>query len=228
MVPPAADATRARLLDIAGPLFAQHGFRDTGIKQICDAAGCNVAAINYHFGSKQDFYAAVLAHAHRSAFSVHPMPQPRRGMAAEEEFREWVRWWIRSMLNPDKPVWLQTLMAREMVDPTSALDEMVERSVRPLFDRLFGIVRRLLPRGAGVEHARLCVHGVIGQALHYKHARPVMQRLGTMPVLDDDGLSRLATHIVEFSLGGIAAIAKTIAAKPTTKPTAKPARRRSK
>ena len=28
-----------------------------------DAAACNVAAISYHFGSKQDFYAAVLEHA---------------------------------------------------------------------------------------------------------------------------------------------------------------------
>lgn len=198
-----ADATRQRLLEVAGPLFAEHGFRDTGIKQICVAAGCNVAAVNYHFGSKQAFYAAVLAAAHQSAFVGHPMPAPTKGMPAVEEFTQWLVWWMGSMLHPDRPVWLQTLMTREMVDPTPALDTMVERSIRPMYERLTGIVRRLLPKGAPRSRVRLCTNSVIGQVLVYKHAEPVLQRLHALPSFSPAGLRELSEHTAAFSLAGI-------------------------
>lgn len=207
MVPTVADATRSRLLDVAGPLFAENGFRDTSVKRICDAAECNVAAINYHFGGKQEFYAEVLAHAHRQAFQGSPMPEPDSSRAPADELDRWLRWWIRSMLQPDNPVWLQTLMAREMVDPTPALDAMVQRSIRPMYERLTTLVRPLLPKGASIATVRACVHSVIGQALFYKHARPVVQRLGTAPELDAAGVERLAAHIATFSIAGIQAVA---------------------
>lgn len=205
MTPAAADATRTRLLEIAGPLFAARGFRDTGVKEICDAADCNVAAINYHFGSKQEFYADVLAHAHRSAFTGSPMPAPDPALSPEREFATWLRWWMGALLHQDRPTWLQTLMAREMVDPTPALDQMVERSIRPMYERLTAIVRRLLPKGCKASIVRDCTNSVAGQVLFYKHAAPVITRLQTMPSLDARGLDQLVDHVVRFSLAGIAA-----------------------
>lgn len=205
---PRADETRARLLAAAGPLFAQHGFRDTGVKDICDAAGCNVAAVNYHFGSKQEFYAAVLAEAHQHAFAEHPMPDPDHG-EARDALTAWLSWWMHSMLHADRPEWLQTLMAREMADPTPALDQMVRRSIRPIYVALTTVVRRLLPRGARPTVIRDCVHSVIGQVLVYKHAAPVLRRLAAMPDCSRHGLDRLVEHVAHFSLAGIAAIANT-------------------
>lgn len=199
----AADATRQRLLEVAGPLFAEHGFRDTGIKQICTAAGCNVAAVNYHFGSKQTFYAAVLAAAHQSAFVGHPMPAPAKGTPAAEEFTQWLSWWMGSMLHPDRPIWLQTLIAREMVDPTPALDTMVERSIRPMYQRLTSLVKRLVPKGTSPGRVRLCTNSVIGQVLVYKHAAPVLTRLRALPSFSPAGLRELSEHTASFSLAGI-------------------------
>jgi AcrR family transcriptional regulator len=208
---PRADETRARLLAAAGPLFAQHGFRDTGVKEICDAAGCNVAAVNYHFQSKQAFYAAVLAEAHEHAFAARPMPDPAAGVPAAA-LRAWLSWWMHSMLHADRPEWLQTLMAREMADPTPALDQMVERSIRPIYQALLTIVRRLLPRGAKPGTVRDCAHSVLGQALVYKHAAPVLHRLHAMPDCSRQGLDRLVEHVATFALAGIGA---TAAAAPS-------------
>lgn len=216
MSPAAADATRLRLLEIAGPLFAQHGYRDTGVATICAAAGCNVAAINYHFGGKQAFYAAVLAHAHASKFAALPMPASDDGAPPEEVFAAWLRWWVRSLLDPRGPSWVQTLISREIVDPTPALDAMVERSIRPMFERFAGFVRRLLPPRTPARVVRECVFSVIGQALFYKHASPVITRLGAAPDLTPRGLDRLADHIATVSLGGIAAIARREAAARAT------------
>jgi AcrR family transcriptional regulator len=44
--------TYNRILDVAEALFAEHGVQGTSIRTITDQAGVNVAAVNYHFGSK--------------------------------------------------------------------------------------------------------------------------------------------------------------------------------
>lgn len=53
--------TRERILDEAERLFAHHGLDGVSVREITDAAGVNTAAIHYHFGSKHDLVAAVLA-----------------------------------------------------------------------------------------------------------------------------------------------------------------------
>ena len=52
--------TRTKILRAAARLFAQKGFSGTSVRDIVSAAGENVAAINYHFGSKQKLYQATL------------------------------------------------------------------------------------------------------------------------------------------------------------------------
>lgn len=52
--------TRAKILDAAEALFAESGFAATSLRDITSAAGANLAAVNYHFGSKDELLAAVL------------------------------------------------------------------------------------------------------------------------------------------------------------------------
>src|ERR1041384_6777592 len=44
--------TRTRILDAAEELFMQHGFEGTSMRLLTAKAGVNLAAVNYHFGSK--------------------------------------------------------------------------------------------------------------------------------------------------------------------------------
>jgi len=52
-------ATADRILDAALDAFAEHGYRGTSVRTIAAAAGANVAAINYHWGSKERLWTAV-------------------------------------------------------------------------------------------------------------------------------------------------------------------------
>ncbi len=54
-------ATKDRLLDTAEQLFARHGFEATSVRMITSGAEANQAAINYHFGSKEELIKAVIA-----------------------------------------------------------------------------------------------------------------------------------------------------------------------
>ncbi len=53
------DSTRQRILDTAERLFADQGFHATTLRQITHAAGVNLAAVNYHHGSKDALILAV-------------------------------------------------------------------------------------------------------------------------------------------------------------------------
>lgn len=53
-------ATKNRILDTAEALFMEHGFEGTSLRSITTAAEVNLAAVNYHFGSKEELFQAVL------------------------------------------------------------------------------------------------------------------------------------------------------------------------
>ena len=55
------DDTCQRLLDAAETLFAEHGFADTSLRAITAQAEANLAAVHYHFGSKDELVRAVFA-----------------------------------------------------------------------------------------------------------------------------------------------------------------------
>jgi AcrR family transcriptional regulator len=53
-------ATKQRILDTAESLFMEHGFEATSLRSITAAASVNLAAVNYHFGSKEELFQSVL------------------------------------------------------------------------------------------------------------------------------------------------------------------------
>src|SRR5271157_4799471 len=57
---PVRHDTKEKILDAAERLFADHGFASTSLRQITAEAGVNLAAVNYHFHSKEALLSAVL------------------------------------------------------------------------------------------------------------------------------------------------------------------------
>jgi AcrR family transcriptional regulator len=211
-------ATRQRLIEVAGEVFADQGFRSATIRDICGRAGANVAAVNYHFGDKEQLYLDVLEHAHRTSLTRYP---PDLGTtpdsSAEERLRAFVRSFLLRLLDDGIPAWLGKLMAREMVEPTPALDGLVERVMRPLFSRLVGIVTDLAGPNADPERIRLCAQSVVGQCIFYRHAQECLRRLGPDAVCGRDKLEAIADHVTRFSLAAIRDLASESAQAPRRK-----------
>src|SRR6185312_11029386 len=72
-------ATKDRILDAAEALFMEHGFEATSLRAITTAAGVNLAAVNYHFGSKEELFQSVLTRR------LDPMNQERVALLTELE-----------------------------------------------------------------------------------------------------------------------------------------------
>src|SRR5262245_41452139 len=114
-------ATRQRLLDAAAHVFAEDGFRSATIQRICRRANANIAAAHYHFGDKTGLYAAVFEYAAEVAARDAP-PETANGTPAEAQLRAHVTSMLTRLLDPQRPAWLARLIAREMIEPTPALD----------------------------------------------------------------------------------------------------------
>ena len=63
--------TKTRILDAAESLFMEHGFEATSLRSLTSAASVNLAAVNYHFGTKEELFQAVLTRR------LDPMNQER-------------------------------------------------------------------------------------------------------------------------------------------------------
>ncbi|HEY1922215.1 MAG TPA: CerR family C-terminal domain-containing protein [Tepidisphaeraceae bacterium] len=197
--------TRQRLLDVAGEVFAERGFDRTTIREICRRAKANVAAVNYHFGDKRKLYEAAFDYSLTCA-DEQSNPISGSNEPPEDRLRQFTRRFLRRLLDPGRPSWHGRLLAREMSEPTGALEALVQREIRPRYEVLQGIVSEL----AGDVPPRViakCAASVIGQMMHYHFARPVLKLVS--PVYGDleKHVEELADHVTRFSLAGILAIA---------------------
>jgi hypothetical protein len=97
------------------------------------------------------------------------------------------------------------MMTREMVEPTPALDRLVETVQKPLFRILHGIVAELCGPDAPPEVVLSCAQAVVAQCLFYKQAEHVISRMGHRVPSTPAEIEPLARAITAFSLGGIRA-----------------------
>src|SRR6516164_6640152 len=67
---PDGEATRLHLIETAGQVFAERGLAEATSKEICERAGVPLASVNYHFGSRDGLYEAVLIAAHQQLISL--------------------------------------------------------------------------------------------------------------------------------------------------------------
>jgi len=198
------EGTRQRLLEAAGEVFAEHGFRAATIREICGRAEVNIAAVNYYFRDKEGLYEEVLQYAHRRALETYPAEPPGgEDVSHEERLRVFIRSFLDRILGPGRPAWHGKLMAREIVEPTAALDALVEQSIRPLQTVLLGIIRGLVGPGVSEWMLRLCSISVVGQCMHWCLARPVLRRLHPQLEYSTKDIEMVAEHVTQFSLAAL-------------------------
>lgn len=207
-------SARTKLLDAAGAVFADAGFRGATVRDICKHAGMNIASIKYHFGDKESLYAEVLRTAYTQALEKFPATLGVSAEStAEEKLHAFILAFLSRILDAGRPTWHGRLMAREIVEPSFAFDAMIRDVIRPDLSVLLPIVSELLSRHAAdpVSVApdeitlRLCVRSIIGQCLFYLHAREVLKTVESAHAPAESCIERLANHVADFSLGGIRA-----------------------
>ncbi len=201
-------ATRRSLIEAAGEVFAEVGFRAATIREICQRAGANIAAINYHFGDKEKLYIEVLRYAQGYAAEKYPTDSGVSANATPEaKLKAFVRSFLLRIFDEGPLAWHGKIMAREMIDPTPVLDTFVEERIRAQAAQLGQIVHQFLP-DATPDTLRLCTMSVVGQCVFYCHCRPIITRLNPQQKFTSDEIEKIAEHITEFSIASLKQMGK--------------------
>ena len=212
--------TRDRLIDAAGAVFAEHGFRGATMRQIAVRSGANLAAAHYHFGSKQDLYREVVrVHFERLE---RRLAQSGRIDAAEMAqlsreqlvglLRARVHAMLESFLDPESVH--ATLMQRELADPSDTLPLIVRRWIDPLRLDLGHLLQRLSPR-LPEDRIQLCARSLMGQVIFYFTHRPALLLMMRRRAYPLDFVEQISDHVVAFTLGGLDAVADASISPPT-------------
>lgn len=205
--------TRDKILKAASEVFAKQGYRNTTVADICQRAGSNVAAVNYHFGSKDALYVIVWRNAFEEALKAFP---PDGGLppdaSAEQCLHALVHSALHRILGAGRLGHAGRILMREMSDPSEAIRDALHDVIRPLRERMRKIIKQLLGPKASNRDIGFCEMSVIHQCLAMGFRR------GKLPpgIIKGRGkptpelIDTLAEHITNFSLAGIQAVRENI------------------
>lgn len=204
----ATEQTRERLLNAAREEFSQHGFQGATVREICRRAEANVAAVNYHFGSKDGLLAEALNFAPLKAMQLANI---KADEDPEVRLRLFIRDFMLMLLDETNGSLPCRIMARELADPTPALDKIVREAIAPLHEFLGKLLREIAGEKTGEAELHRCVYSILSQCLYYRHSHPVQQRLHPKLCYDQKEIAAIAQHIADFSVAGINFISKSAA-----------------
>jgi AcrR family transcriptional regulator len=200
-----AQETRQRLLAAAAEVFARKGFWEATHAEICEKAGANTAAVNYHFTSKENLYVEAWRSAFERSVQAHP---PDGGVPADASPQERLRGTILSLMRRmgDPTNFEVEIVHKEMANPTGLLAEAMHRAIDPLRMDMRVLVRELLGDGASEQSVTLCEMSLMGLCFgpigHIRGFRPP-----GAPHRDDPSfkfsVEELAEHVTQFILAGI-------------------------
>ncbi len=203
-------STREQLLEIAGQVFSEKGFPGATGKEICERSDANAAAVVYHFGGMDNLYRAVLQEARNRlapsealAVAVAAQTDPKAKLAA------FIGLFVRRLSGPASSTWPARLLSREMISPSAIFDEIRNKEMRARAIILRSIVSELT--GLPDDHpavARSCVNIMAPFGVLLLIGPRRIEK--TFPVLSfgPESTDEVTRHMVEFALGGLAAIAR--------------------
>jgi TetR/AcrR family transcriptional regulator, regulator of cefoperazone and chloramphenicol sensitivity len=197
-------STREVLLETAGRLFAEFGVEGTSVRRIAEVAGTNLAAINYHFGSKENLHREVLMgvldHEERCD-ARHYAAQEGRFNTPEDIaalIYEMVNTRLMRFFAPDEPEWHAKLVMRALLEPTDVLENIVRERFRPDLDALGQIFRRARP-GLTDEEASLYADSFLAHLSFYGFAQSaIFITRGFDGKYPPDFLHNVARHVARM------------------------------
>jgi AcrR family transcriptional regulator len=194
--------TRESLLDAAETLFSAHGIEAASLRQITQHAGANLAAVNYHFGSKDGLVRAVFSRRLRPLTDERIRLLDGCDLEAEDAVEQVLTAFLTPILRilreaPDGVRGFGRLMGRAFSEPSEEVRKMVVEEFRESIDRYLDAFRKILPHLD--EGERLWrFHFVAGAMTHTIACTHMLERFsgGRCTVSDpEEALQQLVTFL---------------------------------
>ncbi|MBH0236227.1 TetR/AcrR family transcriptional regulator [Methylobrevis albus] len=196
--------TRWRLLDAALDVFAAKGFEFGSIKEICQRAAANVAAVNYHYRSKELLYEAVIGYAFDECYEAEKLVLADAGAPARQRLEAL----LAALVVPSAgeiagAKVLARLLAWEVVRPSGHLARLVADREPPFLGAARAVVGAY---GVPAAEADLAARWLVAQGLAF--------RPGLLPIAPGGAIpaETLVAVLADLAEAGLAAHARRPAA----------------
>jgi AcrR family transcriptional regulator len=199
--------TREALLDAAEALFSEHGIQASSLRGITQRAGANLAAVHYHFGSKEGLVRAVFSRR------LRPLEEERfrlleacdlaggiEGEGIEQVIHAFVAPLIRRIRETDS---FAQLMGRAFMEPSEEVRAVVLQQLKPTADRFQGALRQLLPH-LSEQELTWRFHFLAGGMGHTVGCRKMVARFSE-GVCDGSDPEEMLGYLVTFMASGLRA-----------------------
>jgi AcrR family transcriptional regulator len=196
-------ATRERILDAAELLFSEFGYSGTSVRAITEHAGVNLAAANYHFGSKEMLLEATFQRR------LTPINQARiarldalEAQAPGPTVDAIVRAFVEPILPAGADPKLSHLLAKIFAEPKHISVPLLERTFGPVALRFFSALKRKLP-DVKEQDLRWRFHLLIGAMVHLANFHEPLNLFGRSPNGDPANSSAGLEHLIRFAVAGL-------------------------
>jgi TetR/AcrR family transcriptional regulator, regulator of cefoperazone and chloramphenicol sensitivity len=164
--------TKLSLIIAAGELFAEHGLNGVGVRTISVKAHANIAAINYHFGSKENLYMEVLRYINREICDLQIIinMEDVKKLKSRKKITELIRKIVKSQFDifysDDNPKWYGRLILKSLFDSTPEFVEIVRELFIPEYELVKNLALLLNPT-ISEDEARHWALSLFAMILHY-------------------------------------------------------------
>jgi AcrR family transcriptional regulator len=210
--------TRTRILDAAEELFMQHGFEGTSMRQLTTKAGVNLAAVNYHFGSKDALIEAVFRRrldpmnaARRAALEA--LEATGRALAPEAIIRAFVGESLRMIEDTESGGRnFIRLLGRTYTEPSKPIRALIGQLYAPTMERYKAAFERALPQMPR-EELVWRMHFMFGTLSYTLAATDVVQLIAGCKPEDRHDAHLLEERLTAFLAAGLTAPIKNAVRK---------------
>jgi TetR/AcrR family transcriptional regulator, regulator of cefoperazone and chloramphenicol sensitivity len=195
---------RTHLCQIATHVFAEKGYAKASTREICAAAGVNIAAINYYFGGKAGLYRAIFLQSVQAM--VQETVQAVQGTATlEATLRTLYRNFMALITNANGGEHLIRLHAREMLDPSGVLEsDALIQVIMPQHKALVTLLCRELNINKPDADISRLVFALIGLAHIYASDLQILNALAPEVLANQDAAQTLVERLIGYATALVA------------------------
>jgi len=198
--PKDSERTRGRLIEAAGQLFAERGFKGVTVRDIMARAGTSLSAMNYHFQSKEALYHEVVIAACREGLLTESERQELLALLPEEALHAWIQGAVDYYRKQSGAAWQSALVTREAREPSAAFAETMEVYYRPeaeFMAQLIGHAVSSPPDDPRVQFATVVLTTLVDTLGEYERLIDVITPNLNAHLREGD---RLANYLFELAL----------------------------
>ncbi|APO78903.1 TetR family transcriptional regulator protein (plasmid) [Rhizobium etli 8C-3] len=203
-----SEVTRERLLAAALDVFGRYGFDGASTRKLADAAGVNLQAIPYYFGSKEGLYVATADHlagivaghvagirhrVGRHLAQIDATNTPLNASQARLFLTEIVETMIVLFVSKESEAWARFII-REQLEPTAAFERVYAGIMGPVINMARRLIGTILKEDPASENMRLRTLSFVGSLLVFRMANAAVLAQMEWNSIGEEQIATLRAH----------------------------------